>query len=44
MIFLVKILRFALGPLLMIGIHEQALILLIKTLLAITTGWVLLAL
>jgi hypothetical protein len=44
MIFLVKLLRCALGPLLMIGIHEQALLLLIKTLLAIATGWVLLAL
>ena len=44
MIFLIKTLRFALGPLLLAGIHEQAIILLIKTLLAITTGWVLLAL
>ena len=44
MIFLIKILRCALGPLLLIGIPEQAMILLIKTLLAITTGWVLLAL
>jgi len=44
MIFLVKILRFAIGPLLLIDIHEQAIILLIKTLLAIATGWVLLAL
>jgi hypothetical protein len=44
MLFLIKLLKFARGPLLLTGIHEPAKILLIKTLLAIATGWVLLAL